>query len=158
MSDSTDVVRLVFIAVFRAGADGQPDAVLLGRKLRGFGAGNVVVPSGKIDAGETSRAAAIRELAEETSLHAVTLYPAGQLHFSFAAPGQPTLLADVWRCETFDGSPESSDELAAQWFPLESLPLTQMWADSARWLPRVISGAFVDETFCYATDGVTLLG
>lgn len=42
-------------------------ALLIGKK-RGFGKGKIVGPGGKVEPGETSRSAAIRELKEEVGL------------------------------------------------------------------------------------------
>ncbi|MET0989706.1 MAG: NUDIX domain-containing protein, partial [Glaciihabitans sp.] len=42
--------------------------VLLGRKKTGLGTGRLVGPGGKLEPGESARAAAVREVAEEVGL------------------------------------------------------------------------------------------
>lgn len=91
--------------------------ILLGRKRRGFGQGNIVLPGGKIEPGETAKQAAIREFAEETGLRvaAEDLELAAQINFRF--PAQPA--ADM-QCAAFiarkaTGQLELTEELEPLW-------------------------------------------
>src|SRR5678815_2859529 len=57
--------------------------VLLIRKKRGLGAGKINGPGGKLEAGETARAAAVREVQEEIGVTPLHLEDHGVLHFQF---------------------------------------------------------------------------
>src|SRR5262249_49943767 len=57
--------------------------ILLIHKLRGFGAGKVNGPGGKIDPGETALDATLRETFEELDIMPLAAEQRGQLHFQF---------------------------------------------------------------------------
>lgn len=132
--------------------------VLLGEKRRGFGVGRVVVPGGKIDAGETPRAAAVRELAEETALRVqgADLVARGVLDFTFPDGGGPRMSAAVFLVDEPGGEPTSTDELDVLWAPVDALPRARMWPDTPLWLPHALDGTLGGATFTYASDGATL--
>ncbi|MGH3654917.1 MAG: 8-oxo-dGTP diphosphatase [Glutamicibacter sp.] len=116
--------------------------VLLGRKRRGFGKGNIVLPGGKIEQGESATQAAIREFSEETGLVLAPeeLEPAAQVNFRF--PAQP---AAGMECATFiarkaSGQLHITEELEPRWADPAALPLDQMWQDSPLWLPQLVAG------------------
>ena len=43
--------------------------------------------------------------------------------------------------ETWDGEPTESEEMLPRWFPLDALPLAEMWADDVHWLPASSLGS-----------------
>ena len=132
--------------------------ILLGEKLRGFGAGRVVPPGGKIDSDETPRDAAVRELAEETSLltEVSDLVELATLDFTFEADAGPAMLARVYGVTEFNGVATDSDELALRWVATDALPLEQMWPDARQWLPVAMSGQSARWRFRYSADQTLL--
>lgn len=72
----------------------------------------------------------------------------------------PFVDKDEWSQRSFgfvtnrwQGEPTASDELAPRWFDIDALPFDQMWEDARLWLPRALSGQFVDETYSFSSDG-----
>ena len=59
----------------------QDGKILLMRKKRGFGAGKINAPGGKIDPGETPLDAAVRETFEELGVSPLGAEQRGELHF-----------------------------------------------------------------------------
>src|SRR5687768_15729896 len=116
------------------------DRVLLGMKKRGFGAGKWNGYGGKMDEGEAARAAAVRELREESGLVAEErrLETAALIRFYFA--GECKVLCRVFILKGPSGEPLETDEMAPQWFPQEQLPFDAMWAADHVWLPLIFSG------------------
>jgi 8-oxo-dGTP diphosphatase len=137
---------------------GPPDAVLLGRKKRGFGQGKYNGFGGKIEPGESARAAATREVAEEAGLRVAPtdLIPAGQITFFF--PAEPRFDHDVTLFVThrWDGEPQETEEMAPEWFPATALPFAMMWQDDRVWLPRVLAGEALEAEFTFAADNETV--
>ncbi|MEV5594042.1 NUDIX hydrolase [Streptomyces sp. NPDC052496] len=87
--------------------------------------GQWALPGGHVDAGEHSRQAAARELAEETGLHvdARDLRPVG----TWAEPGRDPrgrYATDAYLALVPAGTPVTAgdDARAARWFPLDGLP------------------------------------
>lgn len=132
--------------------------VLLGEKLRGFGAGRVVAPGGTASDGECPNQAASRELAEETGLTiaAEDLTALGQIRFDFLGKPEAALFAHVFLAQHEGNEPQDSDELASRWFDVADLPFDLMWPDSALWLPDALASEPTNWRFVYGAKGKSL--
>ncbi|MFF4529331.1 8-oxo-dGTP diphosphatase [Streptomyces sp. NPDC001407] len=132
--------------------------VLLGRKKRGFGAGNVVGLGGHVEAGETPARAAVRELAEESSLVAAEadLRHAARLVFRFPARPDYDQEVAVFLTDRAEGIARECEEIAPSWYPVDGLPLGAMWDDARHWLADVLAGRRVEAEFVFADDNLTV--
>jgi 8-oxo-dGTP diphosphatase len=130
------------------------DHVLLGRKKRGLGTGNITGVGGHVEPGETTLQAAARELKEETGVLAdpAALVQAAELAFLFPTRPSWNQTISVFTATAWDGEPAESAEIAPDWFPVTALPLDQMWDDARYWLPRVLAGEHITATFTYTDD------
>jgi 8-oxo-dGTP diphosphatase len=63
----------------------------------------------------------------------------------------------VFVCRTWAGEPRPSDELDPEWFPVDAVPLDEMWDDAKRWLPAVLAGDSVSRTFVFGADLATVV-
>lgn len=127
--------------------------VLLIRKKRGLGAGKINGPGGKLELGETAMVAAIRETQEEIGVTPLHLEDRGVLHFQFA--DGYSLHCVVFVARDFVGELIETDEATPMWFPLDAIPLHEMWEDDQYWLPQVLGGAAFDAWFVF--DGEKML-
>src|SRR3954469_894936 len=82
--------------------------IMLIHKKRGLGAGKVNGPGGKIEAGETPLAAAIRETQEEIGVTPRGLEERGHLHFQFT--DGYSLHCTVFMADGLEGTPHETDE------------------------------------------------
>ena len=115
--------------------DGQ---LLLIRKKRGIGAGKINGPGGKVDAGETPLAAAVRETQEETGVTPIGPELGGELWFHFShGPKQHCL---IFLADAHEGLPYETEEAIPAWYPLDCLPYDEMWDDDRAWLPFLLAG------------------
>jgi 8-oxo-dGTP diphosphatase len=144
--------------LLRRGPDGEPQ-VLLGRKKKGLGLGNIVGLGGKLEPGESPVEAAVREVEEESGLvvSASALERRGFLTYLFPHRETWSQESTVFVCATWKGSPRESDELDPVWFDIASLPLDEMWDDARHWLPGVLSGNPVRATFTFGEDLATVV-
>ena len=128
--------------------NGGVTEVLLGEKLRGLGAGHIVGPGGKVEAGETPDEAAIREVLEEVGLviEPRALTPLACITYPFANREGLSQRSFVFSAQAFSGELQGSGELVASWWPVEEIPYERMWSDAKLWLPRALSGEFIDAT------------
>ncbi|XP_065540588.1 oxidized purine nucleoside triphosphate hydrolase isoform X1 [Lathamus discolor] len=115
----------------------QPQRVLLGLKKRGFGAGLWNGFGGKVQPGESIEEAARRELLEESGLTVNTLQKMGQITFEFVGNSE-LMEVHIFRADDFHGEPTESDEMRPQWFQLDEVPFSRMWADDIYWFPLVL--------------------
>jgi 8-oxo-dGTP diphosphatase len=141
----------------RVGPDGCTE-VLLGRKKTGLGSGNVVGLGGKLEEGETALDAIVREIEEESSLVVAPgdLTEMGLVKFSFPYRENWSQDSTVFVTSTFSGEPQESDEVSPAWYPIEALPLDEMWDDAKYWLPAVLAGERVLGDFTFGEDCATV--
>ena len=112
--------------------------ILLIRKKRGFGAGKINAPGGRIEPGEEPHECAIRETCEEVGLTPAGVRNHGELHFQFT--DGYSLHCTVFVANDYSGELIETDEALPIWTPLDSIPYEEMWADDIHWLPGVITG------------------
>lgn len=134
--------------------------VLLGRKKKGLGTGNIVGLGGKLEPGESATDAAVREIEEESGLvvAASALTPVGVLTYLFPHRETWSQESSVFVCTEWSGVPRESDELNPEWFDVASLPVDEMWDDARHWLPGVLAGRPVRATFTFGADLETVVG
>ena len=115
--------------------------ILLIRKKRGLGAGKINGPGGRIEPGESSVEAALRETREEVGIEALCPQLRGELHFQFV--DGYSLHCSVFVSSDFIGEPVETAEAIPIWTPLDAIPYEEMWADDIHWLPDVLAGGTV---------------
>lgn len=123
--------------------------VLLQKKARGFGAGNWNGPGGKVEPGETPAAGAMREVWEETDLKIRRLETAGELEFVFPHKEADNNYTYVFRALEWAGRPLDKGEGELRWWPINKIPLDNMWDDDRYWLPEVLAGGYVHKRFYF---------
>jgi 8-oxo-dGTP diphosphatase len=140
----TEVAVLCF--VFRE------QEVLLIEKLRGLGAGKVNGPGGRLEPGESSEQAAVRELQEEISVTPLTLSKLGKLCFAFVSGYH--LEAWVFRADDHSGDPAPSPEAIPFWNSIHDLPFHRMWADDREWFPYLVERKPFTGQFVFDEDSM----
>lgn len=126
--------------------------LLLIHKKRGLGAGKINAPGGRIEEGETSLQAAVRECEEEIGITPRALRQAAELSFQFV--DGYSLLGYVYLASSFTGTPRPSDEADPFWCSRTELPYDRMWEDDRLWLPEVLAGRFVVGRFIFEGDSM----
>jgi len=111
--------------------------VLLIRKKTGHGMGKVNGAGGKLEAGETLKDCAIRELAEETGLTIRDAHCRAELRF--VDQKGPQWLGYVFVTDSWSGNLEQTNEADPFWVEVDQIPYNQMWPDDAIWLPKVLA-------------------
>lgn len=124
--------------------------VILIHKKRGLGAGKINAPGGRIEAGETPEAAAIRETREEICVTPTGLRPAGRLFFAFV--DGYGIDGHVFVADGADGEMAETDEAAPFWCPEGEIPYARMWADDALWIPLMLRGISFQAWFVFDGD------
>ena len=138
---------------------GDPiDRVLLGYKKVGFGKGKFTGIGGKVEAGETIKAAALREMTEETGVlvDEKHLLDKGQIEFFFPAKPTWNLTIHIFLTRRWRGRPEEGREIRPKWFETDLLPFNQMWDDASYWYNRVLSGEKIRASFRFKSDNETI--
>jgi 8-oxo-dGTP diphosphatase len=135
--------------------DFQGRRILLGMKKQGFGQGKWNGFGGKIEPGESPEKAAVRELWEETGLHAMKVRKVAEHIFLF--PHTPMEekwdnCVHIFLAEEWEGEPEESGEMKPEWFPFSEIPFKSMWQDDSHWLPLVLKGKKVKGRFVFGED------
>lgn len=129
--------------------------MFLGMKKVGFGRGRWNGFGGKVEEGESIKAAAARELEEEAKVASADLRKRGLLTFSFE--GNPEVLeVHIFSGSAIQGVPQETDEMRPRWFKVSDIPYDAMWPDDRHWLPLLLSGKNFQGDF-YFRDNKTLL-
>ncbi len=131
----------------------EPRSILLGRKIRGFGEGKLVLPGGKSDqlVGNASPFSRIfaqvnaqRELLEETGVQAL-LKHMGRLAV-FDIEGEDISI-DIFATKV-DQLPASTlpenDITELTWHAVDAIPYGLMPSDYSLWLPHVLNGETIN--------------
>ena len=137
----TERATLVYLA--------RGDSVLLIRKLRGHGAGKVNAPGGRIEAGESAEACAIREVAEEVGIRVQSLSLHALLRYDDPAEGF-AMAGYAFVSSDFRGAHARTAEADPFWYRIDEIPYDEMWDNDRIWLPRVLRGERIraDFRFC----------
>jgi 8-oxo-dGTP diphosphatase len=153
MNAMTDLPQVCVCYLTRLSETGEPQ-VLLGRKKKGLGLGNIVGLGGKLEPGESAVEAAVREVEEESGLSVTedALTPMGVLTYLFPHKPAWSQRSNVFVTDRWSGTPRESDELNPEWFTIARLPIDQMWDDARHWLPGVLAGIRVEATFTFGKD------
>ena len=132
----------------------RDNKICLGIKKRGFGVGKLTEPGGKVEPGETPKAAAIRETAEEVGIEVKSARKAGTVIFrDLFYKGEPeTDITHIFISEDFSGKITETDELEPDWYDINNLPFAKMWSDAEHWMPEILRGNTVDAFFRYGKD------
>lgn len=143
MSRDADKKRRVTLLYLFRGANDHAE-VLLAMKKRGFGQGWWNGTGGKIEAGETARAAAIRETSEEIGVTPIDPQLVAQLTFDLPDDDDVQQIdCQVFRADQWQGEPRETEEMRPAWFTLDRLPLSEMWPSDIYWLPHMLEGKLV---------------
>ena len=143
-------VTLCFLFRTRDGVE----EVLLGLKRTGFGAGRIVALGGKIDGSETALDAAVREVAEESSirLEPGELEAAGRVTWSFPAAPRSNMTAFLFTADVGAVTARTTEEIEPHWYTLDAIPWDGMWQDARHWLPVFLADRVVDARIVMAGD------
>lgn len=114
--------------------------ILLAMKKRGFGKGKWNGAGGKVEPGETIKAAAIRECQEEVGVTPRSLSNHGWIEFSMSHDPDFGHRAHIFTATQWQGEPAETDEMRPQWFSHSAIPYDSMWADDRLWLPFILAG------------------
>lgn len=133
--------------------------MLLIRKQRGLGAGNLIGAGGKVEDGETPAECVRREVREELHVRPVGVEKRAEIEFHFGGPDpdEDSLLVHVYAAEGVDGDPEPTAEATPVWHPVDDLPYEEMWVDDRVWLPHLLDGRTFEARFVLDDDGDRLI-
>lgn len=134
------------------------DKLLLKKANRGISVGKWNAPGGKSEPGESPEECARREVLEETGLRVSKLLYHGVL--TFMMDGGKTLhtRAHLFSTKHARGTARSSEEGPVRWFPLDDLPLGEMWEDDLYWVPLMLKGITFNATFTYDAANRHVIG
>ncbi len=135
----------------------SPDGkVLMARKTRGDGAGNMNFPGGKPLPEEMAdlRLCISRECQKEVGFvpELESLELVGKLRFYFAGVFKwevEVFISHSWQEGQRDEGEDMKDPV---WIELANIPYGDMWAGDREWLPKVLAGKKVDADIYYSAD------
>ena len=132
----------------------RDDEILLAMKKRGFGANRWNGVGGKIEPGETVEQALVRETQEEISVTPVSFEKVAYHDFVMDVDSNAPwhMFVHVYMCDSWEGEPTESEEMAPQWYKVKDIPYDDMWQDDIVWLPQVLKGKKLDCRFTFNHD------
>jgi ADP-ribose pyrophosphatase YjhB (NUDIX family) len=138
--------------------EGVPAKVLLGYKKIGFGQGKYTGFGGKVEQGESVRAAALREMREESGLQVCEQDVERVGHLTFLFPSRPdwSQVVHVFLGKSWKGELTESDEMKPALFQVDDLPFESMWQDAVYWLPPILEGKRIQARFVFRSDNESI--
>ena len=122
----------------------QENKILLAMKKRGFGSNRYNGIGGKIEPGETLEAGLVRECKEEIGVTPVNFRKVAEHDFMQQEGENPwRMYVHTYLCDSWEGEPVETEEMAPEWFAIEDIPYSNMWQDDEYWLPQVLEGKLV---------------
>lgn len=117
--------------------------IVITKYLKGNKAGYYDIPGGKIEAGETSEDAAIREMKEETGISVSNLTPKG--FFEVEYPDRKFTF-DVFIAKEYQGNLQNFEENTSEWINIAELLNKEKILSNVLILDETINKALYDET------------
>ena len=133
------------------------DEILLKQATRGISKGKWNAPGGRIDAGESPEACAIREVFEETGLKVSDLFLHGELWFYKGVQKEVNVHSYLFSTKKFSGKLQSSEEGEVKWSKLSDVDFDQLWQDDIVWWQLMLNGKKFDGEFYFDDHNKTLL-
>jgi 8-oxo-dGTP diphosphatase/2-hydroxy-dATP diphosphatase len=120
--------------------DPRENRIFLGMKKKGLGAGRWNGFGGKVEMRESIENAVKREVLEESGVEVLRIEKMGQIDFEFAAKPGDFLEVHIYKGEGWKGELKESNEMVPRWWPIDDIPLAQMWPDDRYWIPLFLAG------------------
>ncbi len=117
----------------------QNEQLLLGMKKRGFGAGWWNGFGGKLEAGESYAASAVRETSEEVGLTIDESHLRHAADIVFRFDGKVDVVTKAYIATEFEGTPTETEEMKPQWFLRTKIPYDTMWPGDDKWIPKILA-------------------
>ena len=124
--------------------------VLLGQRKKvsnDLGLNIVAGIGGKLEAGESSEYALVREVQEEIGVRLLNYQQVGRV--KFIVPHKPLWNQDVaiFTADEWEGQPVETEAMLPKWYKTNELPIKQMWQDNLVWLPQILVGKKIEGVF-----------
>jgi ADP-ribose pyrophosphatase YjhB (NUDIX family) len=126
--------------------------VCLAMKKRGFGQGMWNGSGGKPEKNETVENAAKSEVREEFKVTVNKIEKRGEIGFALEKE-KKTVLMHTFLVTDWQGEPVETEEMKPQWFPINAVPYSEMWASDKEWLPSILMGKKLKAKYTYDHEG-----
>ncbi|MDO8570117.1 MAG: NUDIX domain-containing protein [Candidatus Daviesbacteria bacterium] len=118
--------------------DSKKKRVLLGKKKYGGAKGKLNGFGGKVETKDITILECIkREFLEETGISLNNPKLSNVVFFNWEGEKE-NLVVYVYKCTNWSGDPKESEEMTADWYKLDSIPIGKMWASDSIWFPLAI--------------------
>lgn len=142
----------------------QDDKVLLGMRKKvasGMGVNLIAGIGGKLgdtDAikDESPAEGLIREMREEIGVTPTQYTELGRVRFIWPDHLNWSQDVKIYTVQKWVGEPIETEVIKPIWFPINNLPLDQMWEDNAAWVPQSLAGYKVDMVFLIGNNNKTI--
>ncbi len=58
----------------------------------------------------------------------------------------------IFFIKAWEGEPQESEEMTAEWFDPENIPFEKMWENDRQWLPLILNGKKIKGSVVFADD------